>query len=108
MDMYNIVPTPFLCDVLQVLLEKARVKGQNDNTFTESVLQKLFCNIEDIMDLHRRLMAELKTCLKGGVAYGSPIAGVYLKFVSVCKKVQSLVRGLGGLHVGSLLPSDPV
>jgi phosphatidylinositol 3,4,5-trisphosphate-dependent Rac exchanger 2 protein len=63
-----------------VLLEKARVKGQHDNTFTESVLQKLFCNIEDILALHRRLMGELKTSLKGGVAYGSPIAGVYLKF----------------------------
>ena len=83
--MYSTVLSLSVCDVPQVLLEKARVKGQNDNTFTESVLEKLFCNIEDILDLHRRLMVELKTCLKGGVAYGSPIAGVYLKFVSACK-----------------------
>lgn len=67
----------------QVLLEKARVKGQNDNTFTESVLQKLFCNIEDILQLHRRLLDELKACVKGGVSYTTPIAGVYHKFVSM-------------------------
>ena len=54
------------------------MKGQHDNTFTESVLQKLFCNIEDILAFHRRLIDELKTC---GVSYGSLIAGVYLKFV---------------------------
>ena len=68
---------------LQVLLEKARAKGKQDNTFTESVLQKLFCNIEDILALHRRLLSELRTCVKGGVSYSSPIAGGYLKFVSV-------------------------
>ena len=58
------------------------MKGQHDNTFTESVLQKLFCNIEDILALHRRLVDELKSCVKGGASYTSPIAGVYLKFVS--------------------------
>ncbi|CAI8056724.1 Phosphatidylinositol 3,4,5-trisphosphate-dependent Rac exchanger 2 protein [Geodia barretti] len=63
-----------------VLLEKARVKGQHDNTFTESVLGKLFCNIEDILQLHRRLVEELKACLKGGVSYSCSIAGVYHKF----------------------------
>ena len=67
----------------QVLLEKARAKGQQDNTFTESVLQRLFCNIEDILDLHRRLLEGLKACVKGGVSYNTSIAGVYLKFVSV-------------------------
>ena len=68
--------------VLQGLLEKARVKGQHDNTFTESLLQKLFCNIENILDFHHELVAELKSCLKSGVSYGSQIATVYLKFVS--------------------------
>ena len=58
------------------------MKGKHDNTFTESVLQRLFCNIEAILDLHRRLLAELKACVKGGVSYRSPVAGVYLKFVS--------------------------
>ena len=59
------------------------MKGQHDNTFTESVLGKLFCNIEDILQLHRRLVEELKACLKGGVSYSCSIAGVYHKFVSV-------------------------
>ena len=75
-----------------MLLEKARVKGQHDHTFTESVLQKLFCNIEDILALHQRLVAELEICLKGGAAYTSCVAGVYLKFVSE-----------GALYIHSLL-----
>lgn len=70
--------------LLQGLLGKAREKGEHDNTFTESVLEKLFCNIESILDLHRKLVEELNASLKGGVAYGSVIAGVYLKFVSSC------------------------
>lgn len=82
MAVYWLVCDSYLTRRLQVLLAKAREKGQHDNTFTDSVLQRLFCNIEDILDLHRRLVAELKACVKGGAVYGTAIAGVYSKFVS--------------------------
>ena len=89
-----------------MLLKQAREKGEHDNTFTESVLEKLFCNIESILDLHRKLVEELNAALKGGVAYGSLIAGVYLKFVSDLVRPKVLEARCVVMAVRKTLPVE--
>jgi len=61
------------------LLEKARQKGQHDNSFSEKIIQTLFCNIEEILALHQQLMADLDSCMGAGASYDTTIAQCYLK-----------------------------
>lgn len=64
------------------MLEKARQKGQHDNSFSEKIIQTLFCNIEEILALHQQLMADLDSCMGAGASYDTTIAQCYLKHVS--------------------------
>lgn len=70
----------FACSV-QYLLEKARQKGQNDNSFSKEIVQTLFSNIEDILSLHQELMADLDACMTAGPSFNAHIAQCYLKHV---------------------------
>ena len=63
------------------MLEKAREKGLYDNSFTDDVIHTLFCNIEEILALHERLVVDLDTCLHGTPSYGTTIAKCYLDHV---------------------------
>ena len=65
----------------QYLLEKARQKGQHDNSFSAKIIQTLFCNIEDILALHRQLIADLESCMGAGASSDATIAQCYLKHV---------------------------
>lgn len=66
----------------QCILEKAKEKGGYDNSFTVEKIQKLFCNIEQILDFHRSLMIELSACVGNkGPSYETLIAQCYLKHV---------------------------
>lgn len=60
------------------VLEKAREKGLHDNSFTDDVIHTLFCNIEEILALHERLMVDLDACVRGTPSYGTTIAKCYL------------------------------
>lgn len=62
------------------ILEKAREKHSYDNTFTEHHIKTLFCNMEEILDFHRRLLEDLSACIGSkGPAYDTQIAQCYLK-----------------------------
>ena len=69
---------------LQYILEKAREKHGYDNTFTEENIKTLFCNIEDILEFHKRLVVDLSACLGSkGPAYDTRIAQCFLKHVRI-------------------------
>ena len=67
----------------QHILGKAIEKGHHDNSFTEDIIATLFCNITDILELHRDLVKELDSCIyPKGPAYESQVARCFLKHVS--------------------------
>ena len=79
------------------MLEKARQKGENDNSFSEENIQTLFSNIEDILSLHQKLMADLDACMTAGPSFNAPIAQCYLKHVrmlpmAVCRLVGDVAH----------------
>lgn len=78
---------------LQYILEKAKEKMAYDNSFTEEKIQRLFCNIEQILDFHRSLMLELSACVGNkGPSYDTQIAQCYLRQVSYYQN-RIAVRG---------------
>ena len=68
----------------QYILEKAREKERNphESTFTAANINTLFCNIEEILDVHRRLMKDLEESMATkGPIYETEVAACYLKHV---------------------------
>ena len=68
--------------VAQTVLHKSKEKAQHDKSFTEDVIQKMFCNIEEIHHLHQSLLRDLTRLEEGGVTHLSCVAKVYARYVS--------------------------
>lgn len=71
---------------MQYMLEKAKQKAQNphENSFTNEDIEILFCNIEQILDIHRQLVSDLESCIgPKGPSYETLISQCYLKHVSL-------------------------
>ena len=75
----------------QHILEKAREKERNphESTFTAENIQKLFCNIEEILTVHQSLVKDLDAIVASkGPVYETEVASCYLRHVSRFVKID--------------------
>lgn len=68
---------------LQTLLPKMRQKAHHDQSFTEDIIVKLFCNMEDLHALHQRLLQDIAV-IGENPSHHSTVARTYVKHVSGC------------------------
>lgn len=76
-----------------------REKARHDHTFTEDIIAKLFCNMEQLHALHQSLLQDIKV-VGENPSYHSTVARTYAKHVSG--------RGLLGTNSADTCPLNVV
>lgn len=61
-----------------------REKGRHDKSFTDDVIRKLFCNMDELHALHQRLLQDIARNIGENPTHHSTVARTYATHVSGC------------------------
>lgn len=68
--------------MLQTLLPKMREKARHDKSFTDEVIKRLFCNMDELHALHQRLLQDIGRTIGENPTHHSTVARIYAAHVS--------------------------
>lgn len=67
-----------------------REKARHDKSFTDEVIRKLFCNMDELHSLHQRLLQDIARNIGESLTHHSTVARTYAAHVSGCGLVRDV------------------